>query len=132
MGHDQCSELERFEQGQLDPKCFGHSEHVRIAYELLSKERFVDALPRFARGIRAMAARAGAPQKYNETITTAFLAMIAEQMQLPGPADYEEFRAANPSLFDKDALLALYSRDRLYSPQARATFLLPQPRFSVS
>lgn len=119
------AELRRFERGEFDPAAFSHHEHVRIARALLLRDCFVDALPRMSRGIRAMADKAGRPEAYNETITTAFLALVAERvLQTPG-ADFEEFRAAHETLFDKSALLSLYSYERLHSSEARGTFLLP-------
>ena len=127
MADDLPSELRRFERGDFDPTRFPHGEHVRVAYGFLRRERFVEVLPRFARGIRTMAERAGKPEVYNETITTAFLALIAERLREYRGEDFAGFCAENPELFDKDALLTLYSRERLHSPAARATFLLPSP-----
>ncbi len=119
------AELLRFERGEFDPAAFSHCEHVRIARALLLRDCFADALPRMSHGIKAMAGKAGRPEAYNETITTAFLALVAERvLQRPG-ADFEEFRAAHEALFDKGALLSFYSRARLHSAEARETFLLP-------
>ncbi len=125
MESDGISELDRFERGEFDPKTFRHSEHVRIAHDMLRRERFVEALPRYARGIRKMAERAGRPEAYNETITTAFLALIAERMRNKSVTDFATFSAVNANLFDKRALDRHYTRERLQSPDARSTFLLP-------
>lgn len=72
-------ELRALETGALDLANFPHSEHVRLGYEMLGRYGFGDAVSRFARGLKLLAAKAGKPQVYHETITVAFLALINER-----------------------------------------------------
>lgn len=72
-----------------------------------------------------MAARAGKPESYHETVTVAFLSLIAER--LDETRDFEVFAALNPDLFDKGILCRWYRSDRLASDRARHTFVLPEP-----
>ena len=115
--------LERFEAGDLSPECFSHRDHVRMGYELARRAPFTEAVDRFARALRAMTVRAGHPEKYHDTITVAFMSLIAERLE--GHTDFDAFAEANPELFEKDVLLRRYTAERLMSAQARRSFLLP-------
>jgi hypothetical protein len=122
------TDLGRFLRGELDPRGFTHRDHVRMAYELLAREDFAHALVRYGAALRALLARIGRPDAFNQTVTVAYLAAIAECMQDQSPGSFEEFAAANPALFDKDFLQRWYAPERLYSTAARRIFLMPEPR----
>lgn len=117
--------LEAFLEGRVDPASFRHADHVRMAFALLRRSPFPQAAVTLGDALRAMAARAGHPGAYHETITLAFLALIAERAAA-APDDYEAFAAANPDLFDKRILERWYSPGRLGSDLARRTFILPE------
>lgn len=117
--------LTRFERFLIAPADFGHAEHVRVALEMLDAYDFIDACLRYARTIRAMAERAGVPEKFNTTITYAFMSLIAERRALAPDADFETFIAINDDLMDRDILLRWYSPERLRSTAAHRQFLLP-------
>lgn len=117
--------LADFEAGRVTPSQFSHREHVRIAYELLERHRFPEALLHLARGLRQLAARAGHPEKYHETMTAAFLALIAERRWESPARGWQDFAERNPDLLEGRSLENFYDPARLESPAARATFLLP-------
>lgn len=119
--------LDDFEAGRVEPARFPHREHVRISYELLERHPFPEALLHLARGLRTLAAKAGKPKVYHETITAAFLALIAERRLRGAYRDAEDFVARNPDLLRKELLTELYEPARLNSDNARRTFLLPRP-----
>ena len=114
-----------FEAHSLDNSAFGHLDHVGVAYEMLRRHDFVDATARYAENIRALAAKAGAPEKFNTTITFAFMSLIAERMTSGDYADYDDFIARNEDLKSKHVLEKWYSPERLNSAAARRMFLLP-------
>lgn len=118
-------ELARFLHGEVDAANFHHADHVRIGFEILRRHSFVDAARAYSHSLKAIAARAGNPGAYHETITLAFLALIAER----GAhfTSFEEFAAANPDLLEKSALTRWYTPERLSSDIARAIFILPDP-----
>ena len=120
-------ELALFEAGLRDPAGFGHREHVRLAYEMLARHPFDRAVARYARGLRRMAARAGAPGKYHATVTVAFLALVGERRAAGGDRGWEAFARENADLMDPGCLRRWYDPARLGSAAARATFLLPAP-----
>ena len=117
--------LAAFEEGRIDTPRFGHREHLRVAYLMLRKHDFLDATCRYARMIEKLAKAAGAPKKFNVTITVAFMSLIAERMAESVSDDDTGFLAANPDLLEKQVLASLYSRERLASDLARSAFLLP-------
>ena len=119
-------DLADFEGGRIDPARFHHREHVLISYELLERHPFPEALLHLARGLRLLAASAGKPEIYHETITAAFLALIAERRLAGSHRDAEDFLARNPELLRKELLSELYGPARLHSVLARKTFILPE------
>ena len=120
-------ELARFQAGAIDPAQFSHRHHLRIGFELMRRYPFTEAAHRFATGLRAMATRTGRPGLYHDTITVAFLAVIAERNASSAYGDFDAFERDNHDLLRKDALLAWYGTQRLMSPLARSTFVLPLP-----
>lgn len=118
-------ELRKFANGDCDPGNFPHREHVRMAFEMLRRHSFPETALHFSQGLRRMTARAGRPEAYHETITIAFLSVIAERMD--EASEFESFAAHNPDLFDKRVLARWYRPERLAAPSARRTFVLPEP-----
>jgi len=122
-----CPELERFVRGELSPGGFAHREHVRMAFEMLRRHDFAESALHFSRALRTMAQRAGKPQAFHQTMTIAFLAVIAERLDGGQWPDFAAFVRDNPDLLDKGALARWYRPERLASARARRTFLLPDP-----
>ena len=119
------NELARFIRGEVDPRTFPHSEHVRMAFEMLRRHDFAQTALHYSGALRAMTAKIGKPEVFHQTTTIAFLALIAERLGAGGHAGFEEFAAANPDLMTKSVLKRWYSPERLASDVARATFVLP-------
>ena len=122
----ECSAVaQAFEAGTVDAATFHHVEHVRVAFDLLHKYDFIDGAAIYARGLRTIASKAGVPQKFNLTITYAFMSLIAERLaQAPG-GTFAQFVDANSDLMSKDVLARWYKTDRLLTETARSVFLLP-------
>jgi hypothetical protein len=121
-------ELCDLEEGRLDPKQFPHREHVRLAFEMLGRYSFPEALARFSNGLRKLALKGGRPEAYHETITAAFLALIGERRFGKSYANWEKFVAHNEDLLSKDLLRGFYDPEVLNSVIAQRTFVLPKPR----
>jgi uncharacterized protein (DUF2236 family) len=75
---------------------FHHADHVRVAWIILRRMPFPDALPHFIASLQRFAAAAGAPQKYDDALTRRYMALIDERMG--GERSWAEFAAANPDL----------------------------------
>ncbi len=127
MPRDDCPDLSRFLGGELDPHAFRHREHVRMAFELLRRHAFPEALLHCSRALRLMLAKAGRAEAFNLTVTVAFLSLISERMLRGDAGDFEAFARANPDLLGKSILARWYRPQRLGSEAARRTFLMPDP-----
>lgn len=115
------------ERGTIAGEDFGHREHVMAAWWFLEELPLPEALRRMSGALRRFAARHGHPEKYHETITWAFLFVIAERRGRRPGAPWEEFAARNADLFERrpGVLEAYYTPERLGSDLAREQFLLP-------
>lgn len=117
--------LDAFEDGSLPEENFDHKAHVYAAWCALrrygdpaGRERFVAALRRFV-DIH------GAQSKYHDTITRAFLQIIADRSR--DTAGWQTFRRSHAALVGHgmEELLKHYSRDLLFSDEARTGFVDP-------
>jgi hypothetical protein len=86
-----------------------------------------DALGRFADALKRFAAAKGAVGLYHETITWAYLFLVAERVARTPGVNWDAFAAANPDLLSwKPSLLErYYTSETLKSDLARRTFLMP-------
>lgn len=117
--------LEQMRTNTLHACDFGHADHIGVAYQALEEEDFFDALALFARGIRGAAARAGAAEKFNATVTLAFMSLIAERRAAGSYAGAADFIARNPDLSAPGLLERWYSPALLGSGMARRIALMP-------
>ena len=105
---------------------FNHAGHVRAGYLYLQQAGFAAALGRLSCAIRAYARHHGQPNRYHETMTVAYLALIQQHMAERGDGGgWDRFARANPELFEAGLLAQFYARAELDSPLARRVFLLP-------
>lgn len=123
----ECPDLERFVRGEIPAAGFPHREHVRMAFEMLRRHDFAETVLHFSRALRSMAQQAGKPQAFHQTVTIAFLSLIAERLECGQWQEFAVFARDNPDLLDKRALARWYRPERLASDHARRTFLLPEP-----
>ena len=121
----------RFESCTLPNSAFHHQDHVRLAWIYLRRHSPLEALTRFAEGLRRFATANGHPGLYHETITWAFLLLIRERMERDDRGDasgtWEDFAEANPDLLSwKPSVLDRYYRpETLGSELARRVFVMP-------
>ena len=119
--------LRALESCRLAESEFGHAAHVRAAYLYLQQSDFAVTLDRIRRTIRNYAAHLGKPDRYHETITVAYVALIQEHIVARGSSSgWEAFARENSELFEPDLLGQFYPRALLGSELARKVFLLPR------
>lgn len=119
--------LNALESCQLPEHEFGHAGHVRAAYLYLQGGDFAVALARIRRSIRAYATHLGKPERYHETITVAYAALIQQHMRERGDTGgWTAFARNNAELLDKNLLTKFYPAQQLNSDTARRIFVLPQ------
>ena len=117
-----------FEACTLPNSAFLHRDHVRLAWIYLRRHPPLEALARFAEGLRRFADANGATGLYHETITWAFLLLIRERMERGEAGEtWEGLVEANPDLLTwKPSVLDRYYRpETIGSELARRVFVMP-------
>lgn len=110
----------------LDPATFTHRDHVICAAYALQNYDFFEAAYLYANGLKALVAKAGVPEKFNATVTFAFLSVIAQKIVLYPDVPAEDLPDCCPELLQKDVLSAWYSKETLASDLARKIPILPE------
>lgn len=125
--------LQGFLDTTLPADQFHHPQHVYVAWVFVRRYGLPAALAEFTTAIKRFADAKGATGLYHETITWAFLLIIAERQARCGAATWDDFAAANPDLLVwKPSILGqYYSSTLLESDLAKRVFLFPD-RITVS
>lgn len=116
-----------FESCTYPPAEFNHRAHVRLAYVYLAEHTVDQALERMRTVILGFIAHHGAdPIKYHETLTRAWILAVRHFMERSGDtAGGDDFIDRNPPLLDSRIMLTHYSKDLLFSTDARGAFVEP-------
>lgn len=126
---DDAAFLAAFESCELPKAAWTHRAHVRMAWLYLAAFAREAALDRARAGIqRYNASKGGPPSAYHETITCAYIRLVADRRAgRPAGESFDEFALANPDLVDREAhvLLRHYRQRTLFSDAARAAFVEP-------
>ena len=124
---DSSQLLDRFLDTTLPSDQFHHPQHVQVAWMFVRNYGMPAALAEFATAIKRFADAKGATGLYHETITWAYLLLIAERQTRCQAGSWEDFAAANPDLLSwKPSILErYYSNEVLKSDLARRVFVFP-------
>jgi hypothetical protein len=118
--------IRSFEAATLPASQFDHAGHVRAGWWYLRHHGLGEAIDRFSRALRAFAAANGAHSKYHETMTVAWMLLIAERLTTSRDLDWPAFASRHPELFASPSLLTrYYSSAALESDAARRGFVMP-------
>lgn len=105
---------------------FGHREHVRLAWLALVEAGTPEAATLDVSAcLRAVAAAHGVPQKYNATVTAAWVQVVHHVRRSSGARTFEALVEAAPWLLDKRLLLRHYRSRTLASAAARSSAVPP-------
>jgi hypothetical protein len=116
-----------FESCELPGARWTHRAHLAVAATYLRCYPLSEATGRARAHIRRYNESRGNLTGYHETITVLFLRLVARELG-SGPPALCEFVNDLAGRFPTDWLLGYYSRDRLWSDAARATFIGPDLR----
>ena len=119
--------MQAFENGSLSRSEWTHSRHLVVALWYLRRHNRDEATRLIREGIQRHNERQGNRTGYHETITLAWVAVI-ERFLAVRDLDVPMSVLAGELLGqcgDKDYLLRFYSRDRLFSNEARACWVPP-------
>jgi len=129
MLEDDREFLMRLEGGTLSPAEFSHRGHLRAGFLYLRTHDFPGACVAMKRSISAFAAALGKSTLYHETMTVAYLALIAERLaEEPAGLEFVDLLRRYPELESREYFRRYYPAGELDTPEARSTFVLPRPR----
>ena len=112
------------ERGEI--KDFHHASHLHVAWVYLTESSSVQQAARKMRNtLRRFAAAAGKPGKYHETITLFWVHLLSRAHASGRAERLEDIVHANPQLLEKNFPLAYYSTERLFSDEARTSWVEP-------
>jgi hypothetical protein len=104
---------------------FGHREHLRLTWLAVRRCGTSGAVDVISAGIQRTARYAGVPQKYNATVSRAWVELTAYHMgEVPGES-FDDLVRRNPGLLDKRLLTRFYSSRTLASADARMGWVEP-------
>jgi hypothetical protein len=114
------------ESGRYPNDQFKHPHHIRLAWIYLRRYGTTGAEERMTATIRRFARNCGHEEKYHETMTRAWLRLVAVAQYLtPEVATFDDFIARHGWLLDRGALSPFYTRDCLSSGVARHGWVEP-------
>jgi len=116
--------LEAFHACRLDSSQFRHADHLRLAWIHLHRQPFEEALRQVRNGVQRFAAHYNVPHLYHETITVAWVRLLATHHELT----FEEFLAKNEPRLGKDLLFRFWSPELLNTREAREGWTPPDRR----
>ena len=118
--------LSLFETCTLPEAEWTHAAHIRVAWILLNLQSPDVAIGRVRDGIlRYNTEVLNHRHKYHETVTVAFTRIVASRMR--ENESWDDFALRIDDVLDPDdpILLRYYSKDRLFSENARKEFIEP-------
>ena len=104
---------------------FGHRQHVHLTWLATRRYGTAEAIGLVSEGIQAIARHAGVPQKYNATVSRAWVELIGHHAQYGVTDDFDTFADQNPALFDKRLLTRFYRSSTLAGTAARTGWIEP-------
>jgi hypothetical protein len=113
--------LTAFGSCALPLSSFRHGDHLRLAWLQLHRKPFDEALTSVRDGIRRFAAHHGQSQLFHETVTTAWVKLLATHHE----TSFAEFLDRNESRLNPQLLHRFWSAAVLNSEAARLGWVAP-------
>ena len=119
--------VESFETGTIPEKDWRHAEHLTVALFYLSNHDFCTALTKMRGGIfnllRSFKVDLSKEMPYHETLTVFWMRTVDNFRKSKNGASLTEICSELTADFDKDYPLRFYSRELLFSNEARIKFV---------
>lgn len=116
--------VREFETGTIARDKWRHAEHLTVALYYLSRHDFETALVKMRDGIfnllKSFGVDLNVEMPYHETLTVFWLRTVADFKNSKNGASIVEICNELVEKFDKDYPLKFYSREQLFSDEARA------------
>ncbi|MEU6064506.1 MULTISPECIES: hypothetical protein [Streptomyces] len=104
---------------------FGHRQHVHLTWLAVRRYGTEAAVDLVSDGIQRTARYAGAPQKYNATVSRAWVELVGHHANQPDTTDFDTFTDQHPALLDKKLLTRFYQPSTLAGALARTSWVEP-------
>jgi len=104
---------------------FGHRQHIHLTWLAVRRYGADAAVELVSDGIQRTARYAGAPQKYNATVSRAWVELGAHHTGVSATTDFDAFAEQHPVLLDKALLTRFYRTSTLASTLARTGWVEP-------
>ena len=121
--------IDGFESGTIARSDWRHAEHLTMALHYLTENEFEMALAKMRRGIFNLLGAFGVDlskeMPFHETLTVFWMMTVADFMSATNGMPLLEKTNAMVEKFDKDYPLRFYSREFLFSDEARAKYVEP-------
>ncbi len=118
---------QRLESLEWPPSDFNHRLHIRLAYIYLcdkTQDKALNVMRDWT--FRYLAHHEIDTSKYNETLTRAWMLAVRHFMvRTPNSTSSDDFIAQNPTILDSTIMMTHYSRDLLFSDDAKYNFIEP-------
>jgi hypothetical protein len=117
-----------FESQTLRNEAFRHREHVRLTWIYLTCDSPDVVAVRMCSSLLALATSHGVGQRFHHTLTVAWVRIIEAARREHPDLPFDALADICPFLLDKDTPLTYYSRDTLFSDEARQRWVQPNLR----
>jgi hypothetical protein len=104
---------------------FGHRQHIHLTWLAVRRYGTPAAAELISDGIKQTATYAGAPQKYNATVTRAWVELVGHHTMQSDADVFDSFASQNAALLDKKLLTRFYRSSTLASDSARTSWVEP-------
>jgi hypothetical protein len=104
---------------------FGHRQHVHLTWLAVRRYGTTAAVGMVSDGIQSITRYAGAPQKYNATVSRAWVELVGHHADHSDARDFDAFADQNPALLDKKLLIRFYRSSTLAGTAARTGWVEP-------
>jgi hypothetical protein len=104
---------------------FGHRQHVHVTWLAVRRFGTATAIRVISDGIQGVARYAGAPQKYNATVSRAWVELVGHHADHSDAAEFDAFADQHPALLDKRLLARFYRPSTLARDEARTGWVAP-------
>jgi hypothetical protein len=108
-----------------DATRFGHREHIHLTWLAVRTYGTARATDVVSDGIQRTARYEGVPQKYNATVSRAWVELVGHHVSRSSTAEFDDFINENPALLEKKLLTRFYRSATLAGDAARRGWLEP-------
>jgi hypothetical protein len=112
-------------QVMAEAERFGHRQHIHLTWLAVRRYGTAEAVDLVSDGIQGTARYAGVPQKYNATVSTAWVELVGHHADESDAADFDSFANRHPELLDKKLLTRFYRPATLAGAPARTGWVEP-------